>query len=215
MSIRFAYHEEQPIHAFAGILAKKNQEYKSYNDRRQELEASPKDFLSNFNTLVLHYQNEAYNFAFYLLGDPDTAADATQQAFINAYLHFHQFTGANFRSWFFKILKNVCIDELRREKRRRAISLNTFEDDMNLVSESIRLAGRAPTPEQTLDQNEKSAQIQGALRRLDEPFRTVLILVDIQGMDYLEAAQVINVPLGTLKSRLARARQQFRGIIEQ
>jgi RNA polymerase sigma-70 factor (ECF subfamily) len=209
--------DEHPRPVFASLLAKTGlvSSPKAHPRLLQEIDQPQKDSLSTFNTLILQHQDAAYNFAFYLLGDPDAAEDAAQQAFIKAYLHFDQFQGTNFRSWLFKILKNACIDEIRREKRRQVFSLNTLEDREKLESKAFPISGQMLTPEQAVDQKETSRRIQAALSHLEESFRTVLILVDIQGMDYQEAAQVINIPLGTLKSRLARARRQFRNVLEQ
>jgi RNA polymerase sigma-70 factor, ECF subfamily len=215
MTTLIAFLQEHPNHAFARIMTGKGLAYKSPGAQQQERETPEKDMLSTFNELILQHQDAAYNFAFYLLGDPDSAADATQQAFINAYLHLAQFQGTNFRSWLFKILKNVCIDEIRCEKRRNTYSLDACDEDEHVDWVSFSLAGHVPTPEQMVDQAETSRLIQAALGHLGEPFRTILILVDLQGMDYQEAAQVIDVPIGTVKSRLARARRQLRAVLEQ
>ena len=213
MTTRSASLDAHLNHAFASLRANKGQVSRSRDTLKHEIETPQKDALAKFNALILQHQDDAYNFAFYLLGDPDTAEDATQQAFINAFLHYDQFQGTNFKGWLFKILKNTCIDEFRREKRRSAYSLNAFEDEEDPPPTSFCLSGQMLTPEQALAQKETSCMIQAALRRLEAPFRSALVLVDIQGMDYQEAAQVLDVPIGTLKSRLARARRQFRGII--
>ncbi len=173
-----------------------------------------KDRLASFNALILEYQDAAYNFACYLLGDADIAEDVTQQAFINAYLHLDTFRGEQFRSWLFKIIKNACFDELRRQKRRRSYSLDNMKTTESSEPEWDHLSPRPLSPEQAIEQNEYSQQIQAALNRMDESFRTVLVLTEIQELDYQEAARVLGVPLGTVKSRLARARRQFHALFQ-
>jgi RNA polymerase sigma-70 factor (ECF subfamily) len=174
-----------------------------------------KDRLTSFNDLILQYQDAAFNFAFYILGDSDTAEDVLQQAIINAYLHFDSFRGVQFRSWLFKIVKNACYDELRRQKRHRTYSLESMEGESNHEPEWNHLTARPLSPEQVVERHESAQQIQAALGRMEETFRTVLVLIDIQEMDYQEVAQILGAPLGTVKSRLARARRQFRAILEQ
>ena len=168
------------------------------------------DKLASFNELVLTHQEAAYNFATYLLGDPELAEDVTQRAFLNAYLNLHQFHGTSFRSWLFKIIKNASYDEFRRPSYRKNTSLDALEESQE------RWFGPddSQDPEKAVEMKERSAMIQRALARVDENYRTVLILVDLQGFDYQEAAQTAGVPIGTIKSRLARARHQFRAAIE-
>lgn len=169
---------------------------------------SGKISLNDFNELVLAYQDAAYNFAFYLLGDPDLAEDVTQNAFISAYKNYHQFQGSSFRSWLFKIIKNASYDEFRRPSYRKNTSLDGLEEDTG----ARWLHDNSTDPEDALATTEQSAFIRQALDQVEDPYRTILIMVDVQEMDYQEAARVTNIPVGTVKSRLARARQQFRKI---
>ncbi len=187
----------------------------AYENSPTQPDGVPMQSLDTFNALILQYQDSAYNFAVYLLGDADTAEDVTQQAFINAYLHFHAFHGSQFRSWLFKIIKNACFDELRRQKRHRAYSLDSFEGNDNFEPEWDPLSSRPISPQQFVENHERAQQIEAALCSMDEAFRSVLVLIDIQEMDYQEVAQILGLPLGTVKSRLARARRQFRAILGQ
>lgn len=166
--------------------------------------------LTSFNELVLAHQQAAFNFAAYLLNDPDLAEDVTQKAFINAYLNFHNFHGTSFRSWLFKIIKNASYDEFRRPSYRKNTSLDAMED----AHDRWTFADETQDPEQAVENKERSALIQRALTRVDENYRAVLILVDLQDFDYQEAAHAAGVPVGTIKSRLARARQQFRAAMD-
>src|SRR3954466_5151398 len=92
--------------------------------------------VDSFNTLVLHYQSSAYNLAYRLIGDADAAADATQEAFISAYGHLPQFRGGSFKSWLLRIVSNACYDEMRRRKRRPALSLDDLPGEIQLVSQT-------------------------------------------------------------------------------
>lgn len=166
--------------------------------------------LTAFNQLVLAHQDEAFNFAFYLLGDPDSAADIVQKSFINAYMNLDKFRGPSFRSWLFKIIKNASIDEVRSARYRRNCSLDAIEDE----DERGFYPVEQESPEERMITLERSRAIHKFLDRLDEPFRMILILVDIQGLDYDEAAQIAGIPIGTAKSRLSRARLKFRAVAE-
>lgn len=164
------------------------------------------DHVDTFNRLILAHQEAAFNIAYYLLGDVHDADDAVQEAFIKAYRHFHLFRGDSFRNWLLTIVKNTCIDEIRRRKRRQIISLNSGrEEDERLIEESKFFASQV-TPEQSYDQIEQGQQIKKALSGLPLDQQTAVILVDIQGFQYEEAAEIMGVPLGTVKSRLSRAR---------
>jgi RNA polymerase sigma-70 factor (ECF subfamily) len=167
--------------------------------------------LAAFNQLVLAHQDDAFNFAFYLLGDPDVAADIVQKSFLNAYLNIEKFHGPSFRSWLFKIIKNASIDEFRSASYRRNSSLDAIEDE----EEWRYLPGDQETPEESIEKMEREQAIHNALNHLEEPFRTILILVDIQGFDYEEAAQIAGIPVGTAKSRLSRARIKLRSEISE
>ena len=97
--------------------------------------------VSAYNTLVLHYQNRVYNLAYRIIGEPDAAADATQEAFISAYKALRRFRGGNFKAWLMRIVTNACYDELRRRKRRPQSSLDELteqnESSPLLVSQNI------------------------------------------------------------------------------
>src|SRR5215468_9660727 len=92
--------------------------------------------VESFNTLVLHYQSSVYNLAYRLTGEADSAADASQEAFISAYGHLSQFRGGSFKSWLMRIVTNACYDEMRRRKRRPSLSLDdpTSETELQLIS---------------------------------------------------------------------------------
>jgi RNA polymerase sigma-70 factor, ECF subfamily len=162
-----------------------------------------------FNTLVLTYQVNAFNLAYRLIGDSDTAADATQEAFIAAFHHMPQFRGGSFKSWLMRIVTNACYDEMRRRKRRPAMSLDDPDSDME-----IQLVSPDEGPEGSVQRNALNRVIQDCLANLPDEQRVVSILCDVQGYDYQEIAAITHVSLGTVKSRLSRARQRLRECLQ-
>ena len=166
--------------------------------------------LDAFNTLVLHYQDMVFNTALRILGDEDQAADASQEAFISAFRSITSFRGGSFKAWLMRTVTNACYDELRRKKRRPTTPLEPELDDGDEMDSPRWLADPNFTPEQAAEADEVEHAIQHCLEALPVEFRAVVVLADIQGMDYTEVAASVRVPLGTIKSRLARARLRLR-----
>ena len=162
--------------------------------------------LDAFNTLVLHYQDALFNTALRILGDDDLAADATQDAFLSAFQHLNSYRGGSFKAWLMRTVTNACYDELRRKKRRPTTPLEPDSDDGDEMGSPRWLADPHLSPEQRTEADELEHAIQHCLDHLPVEFRTVVVLADLQGLDYTEVASAIRAPLGTIKSRLARAR---------
>jgi RNA polymerase sigma-70 factor, ECF subfamily len=170
--------------------------------------------ITAFNNLVLTYQDLVYNQAYRMMGEPEYAADATQEAFISAYRNLRSYRGGSFRAWLFRIVTNACYDELRRRQRRPTTSLEPIDDVGEEIESPYWLADPGETPEDSLERAELGTAIQNCLDDLPLDFRSAVILVDIQGMDYSEAAQAVGKPVGTIKSRLARARSRLRDCLQ-
>jgi RNA polymerase sigma-70 factor (ECF subfamily) len=170
--------------------------------------------LDAFNTLVLAYQDIVYNTALRILGDEDLAADASQEAFISAFRALNSYRGGSFRAWLLRTVTNACYDELRRKQRRPTTPLEPETEDGDEVEAPRWLADPAASPEEQLDQVELEHAIQHCLENLPTDFRAVVVLADIQGLDYAEVAAVVKKPLGTIKSRLARARLRLRECLQ-
>lgn len=170
--------------------------------------------LDSFNRLVLAYQDVVFNQAYRILGAMETADDATQEAFISAYRNLGSYRGGSFKAWLLRIVTNASYDELRRQKRRPAIPLEPLDSNEEEVESPRWLADPSESPEEATERTELRQAIQGCLDGLPEEFRTVVILVDIQGLDYQAASQVVGKPLGTVKSRLARARLRLRDCLQ-
>lgn len=166
--------------------------------------------LDAFNTLILHYQDSVFNTALRILGDEDQAQDAAQEAFISAFQSIASFRGGSFKAWLMRTVTNACYDELRRQKRKPTTPLEPETNDGEEVDSPKWLADKNMTPDQKAEADELEHAIQHCLDTLPTEFRTAVVLADIQGMDYSEVATSARVPLGTIKSRLARARLRLR-----
>jgi RNA polymerase sigma-70 factor (ECF subfamily) len=171
--------------------------------------------LDAFNRLVLAYQELTYNLAYRMLSDGPSAEDATQTAFLSAYRNLNNYRGGSFRAWLLRMVTNTCYDELRRLKRHPTTPLEPTDAEDDEEIESPRwLADDHLSPEQSLEQVELERAVQNCINNLPEDFRSVVIMVDVDGMDYQEVSEAIGKPLGTIKSRLARARLRMRDCLE-
>ncbi len=170
--------------------------------------------LDAFNTLILHYQDSVFNTALRILGDDDLAADAAQDAFISAFKSITSFRGGSFKAWLMRTVTNACYDELRRQKRRPTTPLEPDTEDGEEMDSPKWLADPNLTPDQKAEADEVEHAIQHCLDNLPLEFKTVVVMADIQGMDYTEVAIAIHAPLGTIKSRLARARLRLRECLQ-
>jgi RNA polymerase sigma-70 factor (ECF subfamily) len=168
--------------------------------------------LEAFNVLVLRYQDNLYSVAYRILGDPDSAADATQEAFISAYRKIGTFQGGHVRAWLARIVTNLCYDELRRQKRHRSDYLDDLPGGDS--DDGAPLPSNSPTPEQVAGQNELQSAIQDCINSLGADQKVVLVMSDVQGMGYQEIADSMDANLGTIKSRLSRARLAVRRCLQ-
>lgn len=179
-------------------------------DETALIQAAQRGDLDSFNTLILRYQDMVFNTALRILGDEDAAQDAAQEAFISAFQSVASFRGGSFKAWIMRTVTNACYDELRRRKRRPAVRLESETSDGEEMDSPKWLADSSMTPEQRAEADELEHALQHCLDMLPADFRSVVVLADIQGMDYTEVATAVRVPLGTVKSRLARARLRLR-----
>jgi len=163
-----------------------------------------------FNTLVLEYQDMLYRIAIRIVHDESTAEDALQEAMIHAFRHIKSFRGGNFKSWLARVTVNASYDELRRGKRHLGLPLEQFTNDGEEIESPDWMRDSAPGPEERAEQSELQRALHQCIKALIPDYRLMVILVDMEGMSYEEAAQVARVPVGTVKSRLARARMQIR-----
>lgn len=181
-------------------------------DEAALIQQAQKGNVDSYNALVLHYQTQAYNIAYRIMGEADSAADATQDAFISAYKAIKKFRGGSFKSWLFRIVTNACYDELRRRKRRPQSSLEAvFVED---EAPDSSLVSQAENPEQFTQRMELQQAIVECLQQLPEAQRVVAVLSDVEGFSYNEISDVVGVALGTVKSRLSRSRSNLRECLQ-
>jgi RNA polymerase sigma-70 factor (ECF subfamily) len=183
-------------------------------DETALIQAAQNGDVDSFNSLVLVYQDLVYTQAYRMIGEDAAAADTTQDAFISAYHHIRSFRGGSFRAWLLRIVTNACYDELRRRKRHPTVALEPVDESGEEIESPHWVEDPGDTPEEHLDRTELNMAIQHCLQGLPAEFRTAVVLVDVQGMDYIEAATVLGKPLGTIKSRLARARLRLRDCLQ-
>jgi RNA polymerase sigma-70 factor (ECF subfamily) len=176
-------------------------------DETRAIQAAQKGDLAAFNRLVMAHQSLAYNVAFRIMGDADAAADACQEAFISAFKGIQKFRGGAFKSWIMRIVTNACYDQLRYKGRRPADSLEVVAENSE---NSPRLINGRERPEDSALRHELGELIQQGIGSLPPDQRTVLVLSDVQGFAYQEIADITGVSLGTVKSRLSRARSKLR-----
>lgn len=174
-----------------------------------------------FNALVVRYQATAYALALRMLGDPDAAADVTQDAFFSAFRALGTFRGASFRAWLLRIVSNGCFDVFRAQGRQPTTSLDALletESEAGAAADAHlppALIDPSWEPERNALRAEQIRVIEAALLRLPPDQRLAVILSDVQGFSYEEIARVMDTPLGTVKSRIARARAHLRALLSR
>jgi len=185
-------------------------QHSSSSQQNQEALSS----LEAFNSLVLAHQDAVFRQALWILGDEDAAEDATQETFIKAYRNIDRFNGGPFRPWIMKIATNHCLDLLRQNKRHAALPLESHYDNGDEIEDPSWLVSPDLPIERQVELSELQDRVQHHINRLPPKYRTAVILVDIQQMDYLEAASIMGIHIGTFKSRLSRARAQLQKWIQ-
>ncbi len=170
--------------------------------------------LDAFNGLVLHYQDIVYNVAYRIMGEHGAAGDACQEAFISAYQKLDQYRGGSFKAWLLRIATNACYDELRRRKRQPVAPLKPELADGETLEDPYWIEDESASPEELTEQAELERAVQHCINELEGKFRTALILVDVEGLDYETASEAAGTPLGTIKSRLARARARVQDCLQ-
>ena len=162
-----------------------------------------------FAALVEQNQGRIYHLALRMTGNPDDAAELCQEAFLNAWKGLGKFQGeSSFSTWLYRLTQNVCIDFLRKQKRQQHVSL-TFSDDEDEGKE-LSVPDPEPLPEERVIFNEKQEAIRNAMNALPVDFREILELRVVRQLPYEQIAQIMDLPVGTVKSRLARARLQLK-----
>lgn len=166
-----------------------------------------------FALLVEANQNKIYTLALRMTGNPEDGADLAQEAFLRAWRSLPSFQGeSSFSTWLYRLTSNLCIDFLRREKRRKAAVTVTSLDDEDSAAPA-QVPDHRPTPEGELERRELRAAVGQALLQLSDEHRQVLVLRELEGLSYGEIAARLSLGEGTVKSRIARARLALRNIL--
>lgn len=168
-----------------------------------------------FSELVKAYEKKSLNFAYRMLKNLTDAEDATQEAFLKVFDKIHTFHGkSSFSTWFYTILSNICLDMLRKKARRGdTVSINQTTNDNKDFE--LQIEDTADSPYKQLQKKDAHKLLENALSKISDEHRAVIILRDINGLDYEEISKILNISLGTVKSRISRARLSLRKILEE
>jgi len=183
----------------------------SENEEQALIRRAMRGDLDAFNSLILNYQDSAYTLAYRIMGDTHAAADAVQEAFIIAYRRLSTYRGGSFRSWLLRITTNQCYDELRRVRRRPSVSVEAMGEE---TGDDPAIPDGTATPEEAVQQRELQRAIQDCIGALNADQRIVLVLCDVEGLDYQAIADQLGAQIGTVKSRLSRARVSVRDCLQ-
>ncbi|MBN2558444.1 MAG: sigma-70 family RNA polymerase sigma factor [Clostridia bacterium] len=168
-----------------------------------------------FDVLIDMYASRAYAVAFGVMGNQHDASDMVQDAFIKVYKNIKKFNfQSSFNTWLHRIVKNTCIDELRKRGKGTVVSLDAALDSGD-GEYLVQIADDAPGIQEILEKQEESGMLWEALGELNEAHRLVLVLADIKGYEYVEVAAMAGIPVGTVKSRISRARTKLAEIIRE
>ncbi|MCT4606659.1 MAG: sigma-70 family RNA polymerase sigma factor [Marinisporobacter sp.] len=171
--------------------------------------------IDSFETLIKEHEKLAFNIAYRMLGNIEDAKDATQDAFIKAYKALDKFKGESiFSTWLYKIVTNTCLDLLRKRKSQKTCSY-----DGQIDTEDGKIMRQLPDeenmPEDIVAKKERQINIQKAINSLSENHKIVIVLRDIKGFSYEEMSKILDCSEGTIKSRISRARQALKKVIEK
>lgn len=165
-----------------------------------------------FNILVQTYQNKVFNMAYSMLSNYDDANDAAQEVFLKVYRNINKFEGkSSLSTWVYRICVNVCNDMLRKRTRSVPV-ISLFSAGKNDTDEEkpLEIKDDTPTPEEKMEMTETQLEVRRALDELSNEFKTVITLYDLEGLSYDEISEVLKCPVGTIKSRLNRARKALK-----
>ncbi len=178
-------------------------------DEKKCIQKAAKGDASAFEELVLRYQGQIYKLCLRMTGNPDDAADMTQEAFLKVWKSLDSFQfDAAFSTWLYRLASNCCLDYLRSQKRRLTVSLTVENDDDG--EQMLDVPDTEPTPEEAVISKEEKEQFMLAMSQLDEEQRQILTLRVVNDLSYTDIAEILEIKEGTVKSRLSRARDNLR-----
>jgi RNA polymerase sigma-70 factor (ECF subfamily) len=163
-----------------------------------------------FETLMLRHQSQIYRVAYRMTGNHDEAEDLVQEALMEAFQSFRRFQpGTHFDRWVYRIMSHTYIDRLRRKSKARIESLDQPIGDGESEGFLREIPDSSPNPEDRALSGETERRVQAALKELPDDFRLAVILCDLEGFSYEEIAQIVQCPVGTVRSRIHRGRAQL------
>lgn len=178
------------------------------------LEKAKKGDVEAFEELIAGYQKRVFNIALKMIGNHEDASELAQETFIRVFKSIGKFKEESlFSTWIYRIATNICLDELRRRKGRKEVSL---DEDIKLENGDVsrQIEDTGPSPEAIAERNELRRKVNDAIGLLTEEHRLVIIMRDIQGFSYEEIAKITGCPEGTVKSRINRARQSLKQLLK-
>jgi len=183
-------------------------------DERALIQRCKDGDIDAFDELVTRYEKRVFNFALQITGNYDDAGDVAQEAFVRVFNSIGTFRGdAVFTTWIYRIITNVYLDERKKAKRHRQTSLDDYiELEENSVSRQFE--DESPTPDQLAENKERSAVVQKAITSLPEYQKLIVTMYHVHNKSYEEIAEILRLPIGTVKSRLNRARRALKEILE-
>ena len=162
-----------------------------------------------FETLIMKYEKTIYNIALRMMTSPEDAKDVSQNVLIKIYNNISRFKGDSlFSTWIYRITVNTCIDEIRKNKRKSEISMDEEDTGLSRVIQDTEAS-----PEKSIIEKEGYSSIINSINELPEEYKTVITLRDIEGFSYQEIAEITECSLGTVKSRISRARGKLKELL--
>ncbi len=182
------------------------------SDHREEalVKRAKQGELRAFEELILQHEKIVYNLALRMMKQSEDAKDISQEVFLKAYRNIRNFDErSRFSTWLYRITTNTCIDELRKRQKKPSLSI---EEEMDGEEGGMlrQIAAAGDTPEESLLRTEQKSEILQALNKLSPEHRTIVVFRDVQGLSYEEIAEILEIGLGTVKSRISRGRAQLK-----
>ncbi len=169
-----------------------------------------------FERLVEAYEKKILNYCYRMLSNLSDAEDATQEVFVKLYRFIGSYSGqSSFSTWLYKIASNVCLDFLRKNKRRLSDTISINQQSSEGEEFALEILDDGPSPHQSAQRHEAHQALEKALLELGEDQRRVVVLRDVMGLSYEEIATVTGMAVGTVKSRINRARQNLKKLLEE
>ncbi|RUM23561.1 sigma-70 family RNA polymerase sigma factor [Rhizobium vallis] len=169
------------------------------------------EFMQRFQHMIVPHLDAAYNFARFLSRDADAAQDIVQEAFLRAYRNFETYRGGDPRAWLFAIVRNCC-HAWRQQDRRKARFERHLDNDGDAdldEGEEYQIASEEDSPETATIRRSEQQRVRSVISQLPEAMREILVLRELEDLSYRQIAEIIDAPIGTVMSRLARARREF------